>query len=518
MNKPPLKASLLALALVLPCWAGAQVFSGSLLDAVTLTLRQDASIASGRLQVAASRGQLLSARAPFDTLWTAGMSQQQSFTPLPASGGAVLDSSQLTYQTGVSQRLASGVVINPTVSVSRLHDDVSNYTAPSTGNVALNVVVPLRKGAGSDVVTAPVTAAGWSLQASRNSYRHIQAQAVVRTANAYWNLVAARQSLELASLAESRAGELLANARKLARADEIPRADLLKYEVRRVAQESDRLSAALQLSQALQALSQAVNAPIESLAATPHGLDAFPKAEDARLALLDDPAAVAQLLAGSAERRADIRAAEQSLRAANTLADAARRNSGTQLDLGFSVGYSGMTEGRAGVSTLGALGQPARGANVGLTLSFTLPSGDFERRGLILQRDAAAGQAQTDLDALRLRAGSDARAQLDALRAAIAQLDKANTQRRLQTTIFENERRSYQAGLSTLLDLFTTESQLTAYQTGWVQAQRNFAQALVLFRFQTASLLARGTDELDGPESQLLQAGSLTTLPQDIHN
>jgi hypothetical protein len=80
MNKPPLKASLLALALVLPCWAGAQVFSGSLLDAVTLTLRQDASIASGRLQVAASRGQLLSARAPFDTLWTAGMSQQQSFT------------------------------------------------------------------------------------------------------------------------------------------------------------------------------------------------------------------------------------------------------------------------------------------------------------------------------------------------------------------------------------------------------------------------------------------------------
>jgi len=237
MNKPPLKASLLALALVLPCWADAQVFSGSLLDAVALTLRQDASIASGRLQVAASQGQLLSARAPFDTLWTAGMSQQQSFTPLPASGGAVLDSSQLTYQTGVSQRLASGVVINPTVSVNRLHDDVSNYTAPSTSNVALNVVVPLRKGAGSDVVTAPVTAAGWSLQASRNSYRHTQAQAVVRTVNAYWNLVAARQSLELASLAESRAGELLANARKLARADEIPRADLLKYEVRRVAQE-----------------------------------------------------------------------------------------------------------------------------------------------------------------------------------------------------------------------------------------------------------------------------------------
>lgn len=514
----PLKAPLLVLALALPCWAGAQVFSGSLLDAVALTLRQDASIASGRLQIAASQGQLLSARAPFDTLWTAGVSQQKSFTPLPASGGAALDGSQLTYQAGMSQRLASGVVINPTLSVSRLHDDATNYTAPSIGNVALNVLVPLRKGAGNGVVTAPITAAELSLQASRNSYRHTQALAVVRTANAYWDLVAASQSLELASLAESRAGGLLANARKLASADEIPRADLLKYEVRRVAQESDRLNAALQLSHARQALSLAMNVPMDSLEATPRRLDAFPRAEDARLALLDDPSAVARLLTGSTERRADLRAAEHSLRAAGTLADAARRDSGTQLDLGFSVGYSGMTEGRAGVATLGALGQPARGANVGITLNFTLPSGDFERRGLILQRDAAAGQAQTDLEALRFRAGSDARAQLDALRAAIAQLDKASAQRRLQTTIFENEKRSYQAGLSTLLDLFTTESQLTAYLAGWVQAQRSFAQALVLFRFQTASLLVQGTDDLDDPLVHLLQAGSLTTLPQELNN
>lgn len=511
-----LKAPLLALALGLPCWAGAQAFSGSLLDAVALTLRRDASIASARQQIAASEGQLLSARVPFDTLWTAGMSQQKSV--MPASGGAALDSTQLAYQAGVSQRMASGIVINPTASVNRLHDAFNNDTAPSIGNVALNVVIPLRKGAGSNVVTAPVTAAELSLQASRNSYRHVQAQAVVRTVNAYWGVVAAGQNLELLSLAESRAGELLSNARKLARADEIPRSDLLKYEVRLVAQESNRLNAALQLRQAAQALSQAMNVPILSLEATLLGLDPFPKAEDARLALLDDPAAVERLLAGSAEHRADLRSAEQALGAVNTLADAARRNSGTQLDLGLRVGYNGMTEGRAGVATLGALGQSVHGANVGITLNFTLPSGDFERRGLILQRDAAAGQARTDLDALRLRAESDARTQLDALRAAIRQLDKASTERRLQTTIFENEKRSYKAGLTTLLDLFTTESQLTAYQTGWVRAQLNFAQALVLFRFQTASLLAHGTDELDGPESHLLQASSLTTLPQDINN
>jgi len=512
-----IQVSLLLLALFQPCCACAQAYSGTLLDAVQVTLLQDASIASGRLQMTANQGLLLSARAPFDPVWTAGISQQKTVTPLPASGGDVLDSSQMIYQAGLSQRLASGVVINPTVSITRVHDESTNYTSPSIGNVALNVIVPLRKGAGSEVVTAPVTAATLSLDASRNSYIHIRGQAVVQTVNAYWEVVAASKTLEIASQAESRAEELLVNARKLAHADEIPKADLLKYEVRRVAQNADRLSAALQLSQALQALSQAMNAPIESLSPALHGLDAFPKAEDARLGLLDDPAGLARFLTRSAERRTDLRAAEQSLRAANTLADAAQRNSGSQLDLSFSVGYNGLTEGSAGATTLRALGRPAGGANIGMQLNYTLPSGDSERQGLIMQRNSAAEQAQTNLDALRLRASRDAITQLDALRAATAQLDKASTQLRLQTTIFENEKRSYQAGLSTLLDLFTTESQLTAYQTGWVQAQRNFAQALVLFRFQTASLFApvAGGSDFD---PNTLQPASLTTLPEELYN
>lgn len=506
----------LTVGLVLPHPVYAQVFSGSLIDAVQLTLRQESSVSIARQQIAASQGQLLSARAPFDRLWNAGVTQQRSDTPIPASGGAALAGSQMTYSAGMSQLLESGVQINPTVSVDRIRDEATNSTAPSISNVALNVVIPLRRGAGSAVTTAPAAAAALSLNASRSSYHHTQAQAVVGTVSAYWAAVAARQSLALALQAESRADELLGNARRLARADEIPRSDLLKYEVRRVAQESDRLRATLLVSQALQALSQAINAPMEAVETAPRGLDAFPKPEDARLGLLDDPAAVARLLAGSAELRTDVRAAEQRWRAAKTLADAARLDSGTRLDLGFNVGYSGMIEGRAGVATLRALGKPAQGVNIGVTLNYTLPDGGFEQRGLILQRDAAAAQAQTDLDTLRLRASGDARTQLDALRSAISQLDKASAQRRLQTAIYDNEKRSYQAGLSTLLDLFTAESQLTAYQVGWIQAQRDFAQALVLFRFQTASLLSPGIAGLDSQDAGLLQAGSLTSLPQEL--
>lgn len=72
---------------------------------------------------------------------------------------------------------------------------------------------------------------------------------------------------------------------------------------------------------------------------------------------------------------------------------------------------------------------------------------------------------------------------------------------------------AYQAGLSSLLDLFTTESQLTATQLQWVQVQRDFAQALALFRFQTATLLLPAPDEEQSSTNIQLLPNSLTTLP-----
>ena len=493
--------------------AVAQAYSGRLMEAVEITLRQEALIASARQQIAASQGQLLSARAPFDRVWNAGVTRQRSNVPLPGSGGNSMAINQQSYFVGASQLLESGVVVNPKISIDRIQDIGANSTGPSTSNAALNILVPLRKGAGAEVTTAPVTAASLTLEASRSSYRHTQASSVVQTATAYWDLVAARQSLDLATQAQSRAELLLANARKLAGADEIPKADLLKYDVRRIAQQADRLRAVVQLGQAQQALSQAMNMPLEALQAAADTLDNFPATSNARLGLLEDAAAVARLMAGSADRRFDIRAAEQQLRAANTLADAARRNSSSQLDLGLSIGYSGLAEGRGGVSSLRALGNPARGLNATVSLNYTLPDGAFEQRGLSQQRDAAAAQLQTSLEALRLRAKVNAATQLSALVLAIAQLDRVDAQRRLQATIYDNEKRSYQAGLSTLLDLFTTESQLTATQLQWVQVQRDFAQALALFRFQTATLLLPAPDEEQSSTNIQLLPNSLTTLP-----
>lgn len=494
--------------------ANAQSFAGSLLDAVRLTLQSNDGIAVSKQQLAASEGAVLSARAPFDTVWTAGVSQQQTYRPQVAlAGGGDFLTRQQGYKAGVSRRLESGMVVNPTVSIDRIKDNGLNVTAPSNSNVAINFVIPLLKGRGSDINTAPVASAELSRDAARDSYRHALSQAVSRTATAYWDWVAAQQTLALSQQAEARALDSLAIARKLAAADEIPKADLLKYDVRRVTQEATRTRSAQQVLATGQALAQAMNVPLEVVVSsavtnTNTVADPFPQAQDAKLGLLDNPTALMQLLNSSTEQRLDLRAAEHRLRASRLLADAGANNSSKQLDLNLSLGYSGISEGRSAVNAFSALGYAARGPNVGVTLNYALASSDFEKQGLVAQRDAAAEQARIEFEALRLRISADARTQLEALRSAVAQLEKASLQRSLQTRIYDNEKRSYQAGLSTLLELFTTESQLNAYQTEWVDAQRSFAQALVLFRFQTGLLLPG--DQAGGS----IQAVNLTALPE----
>lgn len=502
-------AVIAALALSGPLPALAQSFSGSLLEAVRLALRHDAALSGSRQQVVAGEGALLSARAPFDNVWHASLSRQRDYLPgADGDGGSTnVITHQLGYKAGVSRRLASGIVINPSLAVDRVRDDAFNSSAPSTGTLALRVVLPLLKGRGVQVNTAPVTSAGQALQAAQSEYSHTLALAVTRTVNAYWDLVAASSAFELSVAAETRAGQLLANARKLAEADEIPKADLLKYEVRRLSHESAQFAASQQLVQAAQALAQAMNVPMEVVQGRLQALEAFPLPHEAGLGLLEDEAALSRLVADTVDRRLDVRAAQQRLQSARTLAEAAASDSATQLDLSLSVGYTGRADGYSSATALRALGRPAPGANVGLTLNYTLPSGNYERRGLVLQREAAAEQARTGLDALRLRVEGEARAQLAALRTAVARLGRAARQRELQTTIYNNEQRSYQAGLSTLLDLFTTESDLTNYQADWVQAQRSFAQALILFRYQTARLPQ--TDQ----EMAVLTAATLKALP-----
>lgn len=488
----------------------ADPFQGGLLDAVFITLQNEQAIASSKQQIIGSEGQVLTGHSVFETTINTSLSQNQAITPATLAAGypvTEINSTQTAYSLGVSQKQTYGLIINPVLSVSRINDNYTNQASPSSSNAVINFTLPLLKGWGSAVNTAPEESAKLGREAAAYNYSHTLTASITRTVSNYWSYLAANKLLDVAKTAEARAETLLNDARKLAQGDEIPASDVVKYEVKLVGQIAVRIAAKQSLIAARGALLNAMNIIDDRLADGAPPDDTFPIPGQANLDLLTDTENLTQLIDYSKDRRFDVIAAQYSFQSAETLATAASLDNKSRLDLTLSVGYNGIINGKSVAQSPLSLGNPASGANVGAMLNYAIPVTNSANRGQVLQTSAAAQQAKIQLDALNNSVTTDARVQLNNLRTALAQLEQAHKQLEMQAKVYENEKRKYHSGLSTVIDLFTNESQLTSYQGNMVEAQRNFAQALILFRFSTGTLL---THQQDG---QTLNKTQLTSLP-----
>ena len=199
---------------------------------------------------------------------------------------------------------------------------------------------------------------------------------------------------------------------------------------------------------------------------------------------------------------------QRQFEAADILYDAARRDSNSQLDLAFSVGYSGQVENRTPGGSVAALGRPASGLNISLGLNYVLPVQGNAQSGLLRQRAAQADQARTGVEALKRSIAANIRAQHAVLRSAAQQLELVRSQLRLQTQVFANERKKYALGQTTVLDVLNAEVQLTEDGQREIAARQQLAQALINYRFETGTLLSTDAD------IQRLSLETLTTVPE----
>jgi len=516
MTRRCMRMQLVRAALCLLCcaalWPGpgaAQVpgFNGGLMDAVLLTLRYEPNIAAANRQIMLSHGQLQSANAEFDTALNAGVAIAQSHTPLAApfqsSGRDQIDARSTSYTLGVTRRLRSGVIVAPTVGVNHVSDNFNNVTEPATGIVALNFVLPLLKGRGREVNTAGERAAGEVLQAADFSYRHTVAARISKTTVAYWDYLAALRAGGIRLESESRSGQLLYDAQRLAKGDEIPPADVLQYEAQLARDRAFRVASEQTLAEARNILLLSMGVPAADAAALAMPVDDFPELQ---------PAAASRLAASGAVMtpagRFDLLALQRRLASAEVLYDAALREPASQFDVTVSLGYGGQVENRSALVTLDALRKPVSGLNASLGLVYVLPVEGNGRGGLVRQRAALAEQARVELDALRQSARAGIAIQRAALVSAALQLEQVRMQVRLRTQVFANERKKYRLGLATALDVLTAEALMTNAELDEITARRLLAQALVNYRFETGTLLNAGGD------AQSLTLQSLTTLPE----
>lgn len=500
----------------------AQAYDGRLIDAVRITLERQSSIAISRQEVAVADGSVLSAQAAFDPVVTAGVGWQRTRTPLseaypvssltpPFTPISTLSADSSSYDLAFAKKLRSGVTVNTAMRVNQVSDNYSNFNAPGHANVTLNFTVPLSRGRGEQVATAYERAAQFRRDAVQKDSQHAVATAVTTTVLAYWNYLAAQQTLGIVQTAESRAQKLLNDARKLASAQLVPQLDVRKFESRLPSQVAQRIGAEQAVVRARTDLGLAMGLSSAEAAAMPPPSDSFQLVECCEgltYGKLHD--AVARLVDAAREGRADLQSVRNNLRANEALLLAARDTHKPQLDLVIGVGYNGMTERAVGGSTppaLSALGSNLRGGNAFIGLNYQFPVNNQAARGLVQQQVAAQEQVQLQKRALEDRVTSSVETGLSSLLGAAEQLRQAQTATRIQTEVFEGEMKKYLYGLSTLLDLFTNESQLVTSQLSLIETQRTLASAMISLRFETGTLLNPDT------EMQTLDNARLVKLP-----
>jgi outer membrane protein TolC len=370
-------------------------------------------------------------------------------------------------------------------------------------SIGLRAARGLLRGRGVETNTASERAARETLQSIQLAYRHTVAARITSSVNAYWDYLAALRALDIRRQSEARSLLLLDDARRLAKGDEIPQADVLQNEAQLARDRGLRLAAEQAVLEARGALVVAMGLPGSDATQLAAPLDDFPDLQ---------PAGVEQLQAmppvAPPAGRFDILASHRRLAAAEILYGAVSTDPSSQLDLTVSVGYNGLVENRSALSAVEALGRPASGFNASIGLVYVLPVQGNVQAGLVRQRAALADQARIELEALLLSVKTGIAVQRANLSSAVLQLEQQQQQVALQTRVFANERKKYRLGLATVLDLLTVEARLTSDELGVIDARRRLAQALVNYRFETGTLLSTDGDV------QRLDMQSLTTLPE----
>jgi len=477
----------------------------TLAEALERALRGNVDVLTARARLDGGRGELISAAAPFDLQLQATVSgaQQSEYAQL-SSGGLATDatvSRSAAYQLSAARQLRSGVVLLPTVGVSRT--TVAGLPVADAGSsVSLAVVLPLLRDRGGRSVSAPERAARAGLSAYTAGMKHGLVTGVVDAAADYWDYVAAQARLQVMTNAEARTARLLDETRRLVQADERPAADLDGVSATLANRRAGRIAAEQRVVDTRNALGQVMGLEPDQIAALPAAVTPFPQPR----AWTVDSADTRRMVELALSRRPDLAVAAGQRRAAEILADGVRDGLKPRLDLRVEVGYAGH---QLGPSAAGQLVRPlfesVPGMNATLKVDYQLPVGNLDARGALLQRQAMAEEQRVAERDLRVRAASGVAAAAQALARSAAQLAEAERAVELYRAAVEHEAEKNRLSAGTLFDVTYAQDNLTSAELAVVDARLAHARALLSIRFATGTLL--------DPETGAADPAALTTRP-----
>lgn len=368
--------------------------------------------------------------------------------------------------------------------------------------IGIDVNLPLLRGRGIESAGASEKAAQIDLAASELILRHGSSTSTLTTALAYWQLYSAQRrvavlehSLEL----QGRLGDLTG---QLIEGNVLPRVETARSAASHANARAQLESARRDLVSARLGLARAMGVDVDGVANAPLAEGPFPAAPSPeQIRALD----ATTLSTRALELRADRQATHELVASGKVLAEAARRDLSSRLDLGLSLSTSAIGE-----ESFGNAVDRWTGPNGSFALAYDKSLGNNGQEGRYAQNQALVRQREISANDLDRRIRIAVVELLRSLEEASAGLAAAEAAAAAFQTTVDAEFEKLGLGASTLIDTIVTEQQKTSSDLAVIAGQQQVAFLLARLRFETGTLI-----DWSG-ETGRLAPDALVTLPGTV--
>jgi outer membrane protein TolC len=391
-----------------------------------------------------------------------------------------------------------------------------------TSNLTLTLTQPLGQGRGTTATDAAEKAAQANADAARNQYQHQLSRSTLDTVNAYLNVAAAEDNIDLLQLSVDGNKRILDAMQQLMKAGEKSRSEVDRIAARLADVQGSLDDARVSLLQAQGSLALATGLRPEEVRVGPLASE--------RLASTAGDVDFGALARNAAANRRDLRAAEFQRNSAQYLEDAAASNMKHRFDLFLTGGFGNAyyspffrvlkdefintpTEPKESpVDYFDPKGifrawQQRWEPEVAVKLKFSVPFRNRTSRGKLMQAQATRHEADIQYGSLARIVSENVTSQTLAVQRARAELDRTTESVKQHEITWKATQQLLSAGDISVIDSIVTEQDLTSARLNLVQARLTYAQALAQLRFESGTLVRLGDREAEGVNLEGLVEG-----------
>lgn len=426
--------------------AGASTVPFSLEDAIAAALKKNFDLQIQGYNVENAKDQVKIQEAAFDPTLTANVTRS---VDQAASNTSVLDGAQrqgtrndnTTARIGVSDRIAP---TNGTLSLStnisrRATNSTNTLVNPNFGNgVSANLNQPLLRDAGRTAATSAIDRAKLGLNIASIAYKSRVLSVISDTENAYYNLVAARETLRIRQFSQTYSQRFLDENSARRQTGVATDLDVLSAEVGLATARQQVVQAEQSVRDAEDRLLNLINSPTFETRPGPVSFDEY-KGGAPNFSMSYKRAR---------EYYPDTLTAEEQIKQLRIDLETARRNQLPDLDLIASLGYTAKATNEGYGQAISNL-PDEHGNNWSIGLNYSMPWGRHADKARYRIAQSNLNSQKARLDQLEQTLLVNVRVAVRAVETQLVAVEIATKGSELALRQYEQQKARFDAGLST---------------------------------------------------------------------